>query len=543
MNMERKQQTYYSSSMEIDMAKEYVYHCYRYLSKENSPVYGVDSAAEVVITPVYFDELCYLLHAKGTHVVLFGGTWSLKTQGVIDRINYFARKHGVNTVYQFDFRADGATEDTNFKVDITAQESYDGPGKQASIGCANCNYIYGELVSRHLLNLNDWVDGKVGSGDDITYLNLYQDAVTVPNLHEPFLFVFNKDNRVDNSGVHCGDGDESTRYPIVSALELKSFRGENGQMYLDEACSVLDSEFDLRLETEIFGKIGSDGVASYTHADYMYEAFHRNERGHAFKTEDCFKKGEQINIQPVTLAELLWILDQKGSFLMVTAGAWCANSQGGIATINDFAVANNARVYMFDSRLDGKHPIDFWKYPRMNELKLSHPTLTKFNFEIWEKRLPGAPILSRIRTDTGIRKKRPLTIDYIDEAGEKHSVLPVDLPYLVACNQDGRNERDQAWQPVIAACNHGGIELINCLKSFVYYKPNYRLYTAGVYAVFAVYCDSLGIPVNDITIDRTAPIVEGEPVKHPETVAYHKEHDWYKERAGRGAVSADEDCC
>ncbi|MCD7885415.1 MAG: hypothetical protein LUI87_17195 [Lachnospiraceae bacterium] len=529
MSIKREEQVF-SSSIDTDLAKEYVYHNFKYLPLENSPVYGVKDASEVVITPLYFDELCYLLSAEGTHVVLFGGTWSLKTQGVIDRINYFARKYGVDTVYLYDFRADGSTEDTNFKVDITAQDSYDGPGKEKSIGCANCNYIYGELVTRHLTNLNDWVAGKVGSGDDITYLNLYQDAVTVPNVHEPFLFVFNKDNRVDNSGLAQGREDEY--FPIVSALELDGFRGKDGQIYSDEACSVLDAGFDERLETVIFGKIGDGGISPYTHADYMYDAFKRNERGHAFKTEDCFQKGEQINIQPVTLAELLWILDQKGSFLVVIAGAWCANSQGGITTINDYAVANHTRVYMFDTRLDGKHPIDFWKYPRLNELKLSHPALEKYSFELWEKRLPGAPMLLRARANTSFGKRRPLTIEYTDESGVKHVVLPVDLPYLFACNQDAISERDQSRAPVLAACNHGGIELINCLKSFVYYKPNYRLYTAGVYAVFSAYCDNLGIPVNDISIDRSAPIVPGKPVRHIETVAYHKEHDWYKERGG-----------
>lgn len=532
------------SASDIDIDQEYVYHSYPYLHKENSPVYGVESPDEIVIRPLYFDELCYVLHAEGTHLVLFGGPWSRKTQSVIDRVNYFARKYGVDTVYAYDFRTDGETEDTSIKVDITAQESYDGPDKGKSLGCAECNYIYGELVTRHLTNLNDWVKGKVGSGDDITYLNLYQDAVTVPNLHEPFLFLINKDNKVDNSGVVRDSGyvNERGTYPIISAIELEGYRDEtDGSLYSSEEVHNEDTlirDFDERLEQAIFQYIGEEGVTPYTHADYMYDAFKRNERGHAFKTEDAFQKGEQINIQPINLPELRWLFEQEGSFILLFAGAWCANSQGGVPTINDYAVANNVKVFMIDIRLDGKHPIDFWKYPRLNELRFSLPALRKYNFEIWEKYLPGAPLLCSIHPD----RKSSVTTSYTDEDGTVHTILPVDAPYLVAFNKDVKGGRGEP-KPVLAACNHEGIELINCARSFVYHEPNYRRYKSGVYSVFYAYCESLGIPVKDITIDRTAPLVEGEPVRHKETVAYHKEHDWYKERAGRAAAGEADGCC
>lgn len=505
----------YSSSMSVNMEKEYVYHVYERLQRENSPVYGVESSDGVRISPLYFDELCYMLKAEGTHLVLFGGPWSEMTQKSIDRINYFAAKYGVDTVYSFDFRTDSKTKNTDIKVDLTNQQSYDGPGKREVLGCAEYNYIYGELITRHLTNLNDWVKGKIGSGDDITYLNLYQDAVTVPNLHEPFLFLFNKDNTADNSGAGHGEG----VYPIIAAAELEDLFDENGEPA---------ESFDDKLYELIFKYVEKTGVTPYTHADYMYEAFSMNERGHSFKTEDVFKKGEQINIQPVTMQELMWILDQKGSFVVLFAGAWCANSQAGAATVNDFAVANNVRVYMMDIRLDGKHPIDFWKYPRINELRASMPAMAKEYFRLWEQYLPGAPILCKINPNA--KRKVSVTSTYIDEEGNEHTILPIDAPYLVACNKDTLDDRGNP-APVLAGCNHGGVELINCMKSFVYYYPNYRLYSAGVYSVFAAYCDSMGIEAKDKLVDRTAPLVEGEAVRHVETVAYHKEHDWYKERS------------
>ncbi len=540
----------YTSDIDTDMSKEYMYHAYRYLSSKNSPVYGVDSAADVTIKPLYFDNLCYLLSAEGTHVVMFGGTWSELSQGCVDRVNYYARKYGVDTVYHFDFRVDGESADTDFKVDITAQDTYDGPDKTETIGCADCNYIYGELVQHFLTNLNDWVAGKVGSGDDITWLNLYQDVVTVPNLHEPFIFVYNKDNKTDHSGA----GVERETYPIISAMEITSTRGSDGQMYRDGACTVPDEDFDARLEETIFRQIGAEGVSPYTDADYMYDAFKMNERGHSYKTEDAFKKDEQINLQPIGLPQLKWMLDQKGTYLLLFAGAWCANSQAGVATVNDFAVANNVRVYVFDTRLDGKYPIDFWKYPRQHEMKMTHPALMDTNFEIWEKKLPGAPVLCSVRkSGDSWRNTEKATLDYVDKEGNAHSILPVNLPYLLACDTTLTDDKGYP-ETVLAGCNHGGIELINCQETFVYSKPRYRLYTAGVYAVMDKYCTHVGREVQDITIDRTAPIIEGEPKRHTETVAYHKEHDWSHGRSGDQTQSGAEpevtttvddcgDCC
>ena len=543
-------QKVFSSSINFDMEQEYVYQQYKYLRRENSPIYGAECPGEVVIRPLYFDELCYLLSSEGTHLILFGGPWSAATNSVIDQINFYARKYGVDTVYNFDFRADGITPETDIKQDITAQASYQGPDKKDPVPGADCNYIYGELVTRHLTNLNDWVREKAGSAGDITYLNLYQDAVTVPNLREPFLFLFNKDNRIDHSGAVRGSGyvNEAGTYPIVYAVELEAYRDEqDGKLYSDPSVhngNTRIDDFGKRLETAIFQHIGTENIVltPYTHADYMRDAFSMNERGHSFKTEDAFGKEEQINIQMVTLPELRWLLSQKGSFIILFGGAWCANTQSAVATVNDYAVANDVRVYMFDMRLDGKYPIDFWKYPRINELKLSSPMLRRYYVELWEKYLPGAPVLCSIQPETRAWG-RTVTLSYTDEDGVEHEVLSVGVPYLFAYNKDHTIKR--GWVRPVLASRHDAGELINCSEDFIYYEPNYRNYKAGVYSVFHAYADSLGQAVRDITIDRTAPLLDGQPVRHVETVAYHKDHDWYKERSARAQLTeADyDDCC
>ena len=506
----------FSSSTKFQMDKEFIYYNYDFIRRENSPVYGVTDSSEVVITPVYYDELNYILNSDGMHVFLFGGTWSGKTQAIIDRVNFFARKYGVDTVYNFDFSADGEGEYSSIKADLTEQENYDGPGKREAKGCAMCNYEYGEIVTRNLTNLNDWVRAKIGTPDDITYLNLYCDAVTVPRLTEPFIFLYDRN--------HEGG-------PIIYAIESDYTRDE------------LPADFDEQFE-KLFSLIAENGgqIASYTHQDYMFDAFKQNERGHAFKTEDAFKKDEQINITPVTFQTMRWILSQKGSFLVLFAGAWCANSQACIATINDYAVANDVQVYMIDSRIDGKYPIDFWYYPRQNELRLSMPATRKCYIDLWERCLPAAPILTKIDPGLPGRSFNP----YVeDEEGNQHAILGVDIPYILAVNSEHKSARGD-FRPVLAALNHDGYELINCNKTFIYHWPNYRKYTAGMYYIMNAYCDSLGLEVKDIEIDRTAPIVPGKPVENPNKkgeVKYFKEHNWYEERSGRSEDSCDIGCC
>ncbi|MCD7819537.1 MAG: hypothetical protein LUH07_10885, partial [Lachnospiraceae bacterium] len=359
MNMnETRNEKSYSSDISINMNREFVWQNFPRIRRENSPVYGAANSGEVVIEPVNFDMLNYLFMRPGTYLILFGGVWSKETQDVIDQVNFYARRYGVERVYLYDFSADGTAEAT-IKQDITAHEYYVGPGKKEANPFAVYNYLYGEMVTRHLTNLNSWVCKKIGSGEDITYLNLYHDPVTVPNLTEPFLFLYNKDNTMDNAD----SGIKADTYPVVWAAELGMNPGN------------AEKNIEKELEEKIFCHIGENGctITPYSPADYVREAFKKNGRGHSFKTEDAFGENEQINLEPVSFQVYYWLLQQKGTFLFLLAGPWCANSQAAVATVNDYAVANQVRVYMTDSRLDSKHAIDFWQYPRRNELTMTCP--------------------------------------------------------------------------------------------------------------------------------------------------------------------------
>lgn len=530
----------YSSSLDIQMEQEYFYQVYPHLRRENSPVYGAAGPEEVVLKAVYYDELCYLLSTEGTHLIMFGGPWCKNTSAVIDRINFYARKYGVDTVYQFDFRTDSKKRRGSVREDITYQPSYDGPNRsEIPVIGAEFNYLYGELVSRFLTNLNDWTAYTADSDHAIRYLDVDEELQTVPNLQMPFLFLYNKDNRVDHSGKSGGEPEEGKTYPIVYAMEKMCFLDEaDGKLYTDkdrhDETTVVE-DYDELLEASIFRHIGEEGISltPYTHADYIRDAFQMNQRGHAFKTQDAFSEGEQINLQMVTLGELNWLLDQEGEFLILFGGAWCAHTQGAVATVNDYAVANHVRVYMFDFRIDGKHPIDFWEYPRSRELQIrsDRSPLKQFYINMVEQHFGN--LVTKVES-----KHDPAIIVQVDEDGTEHSVNRLSVPYFIAYDRDAVDGAGSPAQ-ILAYCEKT-YELINCKETFIYSAPNYADYKAGAFEVIRAYCEKTGAEPVEITKDRTAPIVEGEPVRHQETVARHKEHDWASELSG-GAF--DDECC
>lgn len=518
----------FSSDYAIDMDKEFMLCDFPTLRKENSPVYGAADASEVVISPLNLDQLGYLLNAEGTHLILFGGSWSAKTNAVIDRINYYARKYGVDTVHQFDFAPDGIAEHT-IKQDITAQEGYDGPDKTEENPFAKFNFFYGEFCTRHLTNLNDWVARKAGVNGDITYLNRFCDAVSVPCLEEPFLFLYNKDNTVN----HSGSDTVAEHYPIVYAMELEAYRGEDGTLYSDPAKqdeSTVIKDFDEQLIAGIFSHIGTDCPATtpFTKADHLREALRINGRGHSIKTEEGFHDGEQINLQMINLQELRWLVNQKGSFIILVAGPWCTFSQGSMPTINDYAVANNLRVYIADIRVDDKYQIDAWEYTHANEMSLGSPAFLPYFFELWEDYFKNAEILvtNNTRGVTSVRR-------YTDENGEEHVLHTVGVPFLLAYNKD--NTEGGRPKPILCSRHDSG-QLINTIPNYAYYEPVYKEYKGSVLKVFSAYARSLGQTAKECTVDRTKPLVEGHEQHNPNVAGAGlvvKEHNWYVERADR----------
>ena len=78
------------------------------------------------------------------------------------------------------------------------------------------NYLYGELVTNYLVNLNDFVEYRVDTESAVTYTDSDGEEVTVPKVQVPFLFLYNRDNT-------DADGNPA---PIVAGLELMKVRDD-----------------------------------------------------------------------------------------------------------------------------------------------------------------------------------------------------------------------------------------------------------------------------------------------------------------------------
>ena len=306
-----------SSSIAQDVGKAYYNSDYEYLDDNNS-----------VFQSITLEEAIYLFQQKGNYLILLGGSWCGNTTAVIDYINEAAKVAGVETIYNLDLRLDGTNSDTHIR-------ETNGKNDKG----ATYNYLYGELVTKYLTNLNDWVEYTVDSKSALTYTNADGVDVTVPKVQVPFLFLYNKDNTVDNSDKE--DNGYHTTYPIVYGFEKMLNRDENG-LYTgrgDNAVRVTDEEYTAEINEAIFSHIGTgEGkvtLSSFTDADYIRLAY--NERA----GQTIFDADEQINIRTLTYKQFKWLLEQDGNYLILLGGAWCGNTQAVIDIINDYAVANN----------------------------------------------------------------------------------------------------------------------------------------------------------------------------------------------------------
>lgn len=401
-----------SSSAEYNAGKAYYNADYANLGDENS-----------VFQSITWEEAVYLFQQEGNYLILFGGSWCPNTTAVIDYINDAAKAAGVDTIYNLDFRLDGTNSDTHIRETNGSDKS----------GAAY-NYLYGELVTRYLTNLNDWVEYKVDSESALTYTNSEGKDVTVPKVQVPFLFLYNKDNTVNNAG----DSVEGEKYPIVYGFEKMLYRDANGGKDLftdsktqDDTTRVTD--YAEQLNNAIFSHIGTGSdkaqLSSFTDADYIRLAY--NEKSGS----TLFEEGDQINIQTLTYKQLQWLLNQSGNYLILFGGSWCGNTQAVIDIINDYAVENNVTVYNFDTKLDGGYAKKFWNYAGDVHIRDSENVFANLYVDLVNE------YLDNIETEYTIESGN--YIYYLsDPADENTKVIAnkLQVPYFFAYNKDTVDE-------------------------------------------------------------------------------------------------------
>ena len=397
-----------SSDSGYDAGKAYYNSDYNYLNDKNS-----------VFKSITWEEAVYLFQQEGNYLILFGGSWCPNTTAVIDYINDAAKAAGVDTIYNLDFRLDGTNSDTHIR-------ETNGSGKSG----AAFNYLYGELVTRYLTNLNDWVEYKVDSESALTYTNSKGKDVTVPKVQVPFLFLYNKDNTVNNAGESV-DGE---KYPIVYGFEKMLYRDANGEKALYTSSSEQNDttrvdDYAEQLNNAIFSHIGTDSdkvqLSKFTDADYIRLAY--NEKS----GKTLFAVGDKINIQTLTYRQLDWLLRQDGNYLILFGGSWCGNTQAVIDLINDYAVENNVTVYNFDTKLDSGYAKKFWGYAGDVHIRDSENAFAKLYVDLVNE------YLGNIETEYTVESGNYIFYQ-TDPANEdtKKIANKLQVPYFFAYNKD-----------------------------------------------------------------------------------------------------------
>ena len=516
----------------FDFQAEYFYSDYNALSNADVDRQdGIDTFADkdIVFKSLYYDELLYLLQQEGDYLILLGGSWCHNTRAEIGYINELAKAHGVATVYNFDFRLDGATRPTHIRESAATPEYGD-----ESVVAADWNYLYGELIDRYLPNLNDWVEYTEDSDSALTWYDKDYTAETIAKVQVPFLFIYNKDNATrylpvrdkdgKQVGVEADDAAPTGTYPIVYGFEemvdldsqgvYTSERDEDGK---ETGRTYFTDEFLARLEA-VFDFADDQGIefAQYTDADYLRDAFVAgNGRGHSEKSFDVFADGEQINVEVLTYRQTEWLLQQEGSAAIVFAGAWCANTQAIMGVLNDYAVADGVKVYFFDFRLDGKFPIDFWGYDRDRQLMIRATNQEGKETDLPDSTFVGQPnpfaylytdligtYLTNVETTTDPEADN-YYITSTDEDGNEAKAARLQQPYLLAYNKDALDE-DGFVAPVLA-WHEQMLEITDASLergTYAYQTDNYAAYTAGIEAV---------LEALDASVGRAFTPYDGEP--------------------------------
>jgi hypothetical protein len=512
------------SDPSYDFQAEYYFNDYNAKSNEDTERQdGIDTFenTDIVFKDLYYDELTYLLEQEGNYLILLGGSWCHNTRAVIGQINEFAKEYGIDTIYNFDFRLDGDTRDTHIRE--TAQTPELG-GEDRDV--SDWNYLYGELVDRYFPNLNDWVEYKEDTEDALTWYDENYDGETVAKVQVPFLFLYNKDNTThyipvyDENGKQTGveQTDSAGTYPIVYGFEEMVDRDSTGVYDStddDGVRNYITEDYTDRLEN-IFRFLKDNNVQldTYTDAEYLQDAFAADSGSHEGQLFDVFTPGEQINIQVITYRQMKWLLSQNGSAAILFGGAWCGNTAAAIGTINDYAVANNTTVYLFDLRLDGKHPVNYWGYGRDRLLYTRTTNLEGDPAELTDSTFVGQPnpfaylyndlintYLTNIETITDPSADN-YYITATDPEGTQSQAARMQVPYLIAYNKDAVDE--DGFPAPIMAWHEEMLEITEDSKEegdYFYQKDNYASYTAGIEEVFNAFFDSIGQSISFHPID------------------------------------------
>ncbi|MBO1901350.1 hypothetical protein J4H92_05240 [Leucobacter weissii] len=151
-----------------------------------------DADSDFRIKSITYPELVNLLESDGNHVILFGGTWCHNTRAVLKPVNDDAVRTGVETVYNFDLRLDGASSNA---LHIRDNYNYTSQGQART---RPTSYLYGDLVSEYLPNLKTQYQlSSANAGHQVSYYpggDTTQELQKAPKLQAPYLLEYDRAN-------------------------------------------------------------------------------------------------------------------------------------------------------------------------------------------------------------------------------------------------------------------------------------------------------------------------------------------------------------
>ncbi len=460
--------------------QEYFYNDYNSQSNADTTRQGVDTFEnkDIVFDAVTYEELIYLLQQEGNYLILLGGSWCHNTRAAATYINEFAHQYGITKIYNFDFFLDGTNSSTHVRVTNPAD-----PTATKNAG-QEYNHLYGELVSRYLTNLNDWVEYKEGSASSLTYTNADGQNVNVAKVQVPFLFLYNKDNTVrstynlETKTVEAAQATDGVKYPIVTGFEemvdrdaqgvyTSTYKFENGKFVIDQKNYITDA-YKARLQ-RVFEYIKTNNItlSTYSDADYIRQAY--NEKS----GREIFAQDKKINYEVLNYKQFDWLLQQEGDYIILFAGSWCGNTQAIIDIVNDYAVAHNVTVYTFDTKLDGGYARKYWttntsanRYADAH-IRENNKTLTPLYASIISNYLTNIVTLNDLQ-DPAVKISYTVNERTI-------SVNRLQVPFFFSYNKDNKSGDEEA-------------PIIKSLEIMLYYgrstEEQFADYTAKTAEVF-----------------------------------------------------------
>ncbi|MEV7692415.1 fibronectin type III domain-containing protein [Microbacterium sp. NPDC089189] len=276
----------------------------------DAPDYFADTIpglrAGSVFTAVTYERLERLLNSDGTYAVLIGGPEDATTAATAAHIDAVAAQYGVDAVYTFDPRLDGAD------VDIRTSAIPEIAG------------LYTNLVTSYL---NKDTTPEFADGDSDPYLVVYDRSHTAGGVEDRI--VASLSGTVDAAALGTDDGASAYRAQVAEVFDAVATGGT--------------ADVDTRSQFDFF----SQAVNQRHAAQYINPATHG---GEILTAAD----GEEFVLQSITYPELVHLLESDGEHTILFGGTWCHNTRAVVKDVNRAAAdAGVETVYVFDLRLDG----------------------------------------------------------------------------------------------------------------------------------------------------------------------------------------------